>query len=106
MKENVIKVSLFLILILFVGIVLFNTKVIGANGTINSRASLIKAPHVGETISLCMHQTHHDAALYQWDNNHHIYCIQHNADVQDGLYRVEAYVKIEGNLAKATVWNR
>ena len=68
---------------------------------------MIKKSNIGETISLCMHLSqNHAATLYQWNNNHHIYCLKHAAEVQDGLYRVDAHVKIEGDVATGTARDR
>lgn len=66
---------------------------------ISSRRELISGPNVGNTVYLG--NGRHDGTISLFNENDHLYCVQHRASTQDAMYRVDAYVEISGTQATA-----
>ena len=93
------KVIIVVMIIIFISIMTATAKVLAAK--ITSRKALIGGPNVGNTIYLGNGKN--DGTISMQNENDHLYCIQHKAETTDAWYKVDAYVKIEGNKATGQI---
>ena len=109
--KKYLKIVLIGLILLFTAILIFKNISFANtyNGTIVATESDKEAldrlenygkDAVGKTIGFTQSVDNPDKELLgQFDEDDHVYCVQHNASSSDGLYVIDAYVKIEGNKA-------
>ena len=101
MKVNKILKTLLSLIILFVFAIIFSGSVEASR--LYSRQSLLEGPNIGNTIMLGIGR--YSQTLNLFDENCHLYCVQHRAESETALYVVDAYVNITGKNATGYVRN-
>lgn len=101
MKVNKSLKTLLSLIILFVFAIIFSGSVEASR--LYSRQSLLKGPNIGNTIMLGIGR--YSQTLNLFDENCHLYCVQHRAESETALYVVDAYVNINGKDATGYVRN-
>ena len=101
MKVNKILKTLLSFVILFVLTIIFSGSVEATR--LYSRKSLLQGPNIGNTIMLGVGSS--SQVINVFDENCHLYCVQHRAESKTALYVVDAYVNIDGKTATGYVRN-
>lgn len=101
MKVNKSLKTLLSLIILFVFAIIFSGSVEASR--LYSRQSLLQGPNIGNTIMLGIGK--YSQTLNLFDENCHLYCVQHRAESETALYVVDAYVNINGKDATGYVRN-
>ena len=101
MKVNKILKTLLSLIILFVFAIIFSGSVEASR--LYSRQSLLEGPNIGNTIMLGIGR--YSQTLNLFDENCHLYCVQHRVESETALYVVDAYVNITGKNATGYVRN-
>lgn len=101
MKVNKSLKTLLSLIILFVFAIIFSGSVEASR--LYSRQSLLEGPNIGNTIMLGIGR--YSQTLNLFDENCHLYCVQHRAESETALYVVDAYVNITGKDATGYVRN-
>lgn len=101
MKVNKSVKTLLSLFILFVLAIIFSGSVQASR--LYSRQSLLEGPNIGNTIMIGIGR--YSQPLNIFDENCHLYCVQHRAESETALYVVDAYVNIMGKDATGYVRN-